>query len=201
MKTIFVSQRVDIVRGERRDALDQKWGRFLHKTGVIALPIPNNPEVTYELLTAVPPDGILLSGGNNPGEYAGDAPERDMVDGLLIDYAIAHKIPLIGICRGMQSVLLHFGGSLKKASGHIGIRHEVKGRITRSVNSYHSLAADVVPSNLEVLAYTEDGIAEAVKHTTLPIAALMWHPEREESFLLDDIMLFKKIWNKKAGEI
>ncbi|PEO82738.1 hypothetical protein CN558_22265 [Bacillus wiedmannii] len=200
LKRILISQRVDIIAeyGERRDALDQRWASFLRKTRALPFPVPNDRQSLLEILKTVPPDGILLTGGNNPVKYGGNAPERDEIDALLIDYSVAYKVPLIGVCRGMQSIILYFGGSLKKMDGHIAVRHQVNGQINRIVNSYHALATDIVPPCLEVIAYSEDGLVESVKHSTLPIMSIMWHPEREKEFDKDDIELFCNIWNKKT---
>lgn len=200
MKRILISQRVDIIAdyGERRDALDQRWASFLRETGVLPYPVPNDRQLIPELLKAIQPDGVLLTGGNSPVKYGGNAPERDEIDILLIDYTIMCKVPLIGVCRGMQSVILYFGGSLKKADGHIAVRHPLYGRINRIVNSYHGLVADIVPPCLEVIAYSEDGQIESVKHSSQSIMTIMWHPEREKEFNKDDIELFRNIWDIKA---
>ncbi|MFF2886909.1 gamma-glutamyl-gamma-aminobutyrate hydrolase family protein [Paenibacillus sp. NPDC057967] len=200
MKRILISQRVDIIDdyGERRDALDQRWASFLRETGALPFPLPNDCQSLPEILKMFPPDGILLTGGNNPVKYGGNAPERDEIDAFLLDYAVTNKTPLIGVCRGMQSIILYFGGSLKKTEGHIGVWHSVKGRINRIVNSYHSLTTDIVPPCLEVISYSMDGMVESAKHSTLPIMTIMWHPEREEAFNKEDIELFRNIWNRKA---
>lgn len=200
MKRIYVSQRVDVVAdyGERRDALDQCWTSFLQETDALPFPLPNECQAIKVILETAPPDGILLTGGNNPVEYGGNAPERDGADSMLLDYAIRHKIPLIGVCRGMQSVLMHFGGSLREVDGHVAVKHSVNGKIGRTVNSYHRLAADRIPSGLLVLAQSEDGVVEAVRHESLPIMAIMWHPERETLFVNEDLDLFQEIWSGKV---
>ena len=197
IKRVYVTQRVEVIPeyGERRDALDQRWGDFLLETGALAFPVPNSPRLVLEMLKTVRPDGILLTGGNSPAAYGGEAPERDEVDGLLINHAMALGIPLVGVCRGMQSIVLHFGGSLKVVEGHVARRHEVGGLINRTVNSYHNLGVDTVPSCLEVAARARDGNPEAVRHASLPVFAVMWHPERESGFAKEDIDVFSMIWN------
>lgn len=198
MKQIFVSQRVDTIPsyGERRDALDQRWASFLWKTGAFCLPVPNHPPTIVKLLEK-PPDGILLTGGNSPEAYGGDAPQRDETDHLLLSTAEKQKIPLIGICRGMQSICLHFGGELEKVENHIAVRHPVTGAISREVNSYHSLSVTKLPDVLEPLAWTEDGVIEAMRHRQLPVLGIMWHPEREPVFSTEDIQLFYEIWGER----
>ena len=186
MKRIYASQRVETVPdyNERRDELDQNWARFLGKTNSMLFPLPNHRETVSKILTAVPPDGILLSGGNSPVGYGGNSPERDETDEMLIQHAVKFKLPLIGVCRGLQSIVLHFGGRLKKVSGHVREYHGVKGKINRVVNSYHNLAADIVPDCLEITARSDDGVVEAIKHLSLPIAAVNRENTRNEKGFL-----------------
>lgn len=200
MKRIYASQRVETVPdyNERRDELDQNWASFLEKTNSLLFPLPNHPQTVQKILIAAPPDGILLTGGNTPVEYGGDSPQRDETDELLIKYAAAHKLPLIGVCRGLQSIVLHFGGSLKKVSGHVRENHEVKGNVNRVVNSFHNFAAATVPPCLEITARSEDGVIEAVRHLSLPIVAIMWHPEREREFNIEDIDLFNSVFTGRS---
>lgn len=199
MIRVYVSQRVDTVQSyqERRDALDQRWAEFLMQTGALALSLPNHEGAVKALLAAAPPDGILLSGGNSPVSCGGDAPERDAVDELLIQYAAGHGIPLVGVCRGMQSLALAFGGAIQPVEGHVAVRHAVDGTIARTVNSYHTLAALEVPDGFEALATDACGVVEAMRHSRWPLLGLMWHPEREAVFHTQDIELFRTWWRKE----
>ena len=193
-KRILISQRVDIVDSynERRDALDQKWAELLWEAGCAALPVPNHSRALSELLETLPVDGILLSGGNSPADYGGFAAERDETDRLLISFAAGSNIPLLGVCRGMQSVVLYFGGSLKKTEGHAAVRHVINFGKTRCVNSYHDYAPDLLSNDLSVLALSECGEIEGIRHRNLPIMGIMWHPERESPFDLEDVALIKE---------
>lgn len=197
MRRVFITQRVDVSEshGERRDALDQRWAPFLLETTAIAVPVPNHRSSVAALIERLPPDGIVLTGGNSPVGHGGDAPERDEVDALLTAHARDRAIPLIGVCRGMQSIALFFGGTLKPVAGHVATRHALHGNMVRSVNSYHNLAIDLLPPCLEVLARSEDGVIEMIRHTFLPIVACMWHPEREPAFVPEDIALFANLWS------
>jgi putative glutamine amidotransferase len=196
MKRIFMSQRVDIVQdyGERRDALDQKWAELLWELNHLCVPISNHIKSTKAVLKMQPPDGIILTGGNNHCKYGGNAPERDAVDELLISYAVTNSIPLLGVCRGMQSIVLHFGGTLRKVEGHVAIRHALT--CEREVNSYHAYSADELPKVLVIQAKSEDGAVEQIQHEKFPIYGVMWHPEREESFDAKDIKLIKAIFKE-----
>lgn len=79
MIPIAVSQRVDCHpdRGERRDALDQRWPHFLAACGLLPVVLPNRPELGVPLLDRTAPAGLLLTGGNDLAVMGGDAPERD----------------------------------------------------------------------------------------------------------------------------
>jgi putative glutamine amidotransferase len=193
MKYIYASQRVDVFTsyGERRDCLDQRWADFLNICGFALVPIPNHAETLKAMLTTLPPGGILLTGGNNSVSYGGISPERDETDAMLIDYAVSSGTPLVGVCRGMQSIVLYFGGTLKEIQNHVAARHKVSGEINREVNSYHTLATDSLPVVLEATAHSSDGIIEAIKHHVLPINGIMWHPEREFPYCAHDVQLIK----------
>ena len=182
MKRIFVSQRVDEHPdyGERRDALDQKWTEFLWHLGFICLPTPNHADMVKKMLIEMPPAGILLTGGP-----IGTAPERDALDECLITYALSNKIPLLGVCRGMQSIILHHKGTLKKVEDHIAVLHMLDNG--REVKSYHGYGPDILPDVLIPLAYsTKDGSVEQIRHVSLPMYGIMWHPERENPFKDED---------------
>jgi len=195
-KIIYVSQWVDVHDGygERRDAMDQRWVEWLWQAGFLAVPVPNHCKSVEALITQRLPGGILLTGGNNPKGYGGDAPERDSTDYVLIDCAVRHKIPLVGVCRGMQSIVLYFGGTLREVSGHTATRHAVNEKIGRVVNSFHSLAVDRLPDVLSAVRGVDDGVIEFVTHNTLFIIGIMWHPEREKNFNTDDIELIRGIF-------
>lgn len=194
LKRIIVSQRVDIIEGygERRDALDQNWYDFCKDVGLSVLPAPNNTHMLHSILTDINIEGILLTGGNTPVAYGGNAPERDDTDTALIEYAYKYDLPLIGVCRGCQSIGLHFGGTLDTVNNHIAVRHKIHGTVEREVNSFHGCAVSDLPNELEVMAASEDGITEALRHKSKSILGIMWHPEREKLFDPFDIELFRR---------
>ena len=194
MKRIIISQRVDLIESynERRDALDQRWAEFLWEAGCVGIPVFNHAPSLTELLESIQADGILLSGGNSPASYGGSAPERDDTDEMLISHALKNNKPLLGVCRGMQSIVLHYGGTLRKVEGHVAVRHDLDTK--RNVNSYHGYAPDLIPGELTVLAKTADGAVEYIKHKTLPVTGIMWHPERESPFAPEDLELLRELF-------
>lgn len=198
---VGVTQRVQIDprHGERRDALDQRWHPFLAASGILGVPLPNDPALALKSVRTLGLRGILLTGGNDLAVLGGDAPERDATEAALLDLA-ARGLPVLGVCRGLQMILAHFGAVPVPVAGHVAVRHPLvfQGR-SRTVNSYHgygaaaAIVASATAGALEVTAAV-DGTAEAVRHRSLPIAGLMWHPEREEPFDPLDIEFFKKFF-------
>ena len=187
MKRIVVSQRVDVVenRSEVRDALDQKLVQFFVEIGFLAYPAPNslveshNGELLKSWLQEIKPEAIVLSGGNNIGDFT----SRDKTEDTLIRNASNEKLPLLGICRGMQMIAHYHGTSLVPLKGHVKCRHRLEGEISWEVNSFHEFALEKCPSGFQVFATCSiDGSVEGIKHNSLPWEGWMWHPERDETF-------------------
>ena len=197
MKRIVYTQRVQVVPSykERRDCVDQQIPRFLYTCGYLPIPVNNIPQQVEQFLTEVVPQGILLTGGNSLQKYGGDAPERDATEHCLLQMALQQGIPLLGICRGMQIVMDFFGTQLIEVDHHVRVYHPVTGSIVRpQVNSYHTQGAKTVSRPLRILGQSDDGVVEAIRHESLQIAGIMWHPERESPFLAEDIKLIKKFF-------
>ncbi|MBA4741019.1 MAG: gamma-glutamyl-gamma-aminobutyrate hydrolase family protein, partial [Burkholderiales bacterium] len=70
-------------------------------------------------------------------------------------------------------------------------RHQLQGQISAEVNSYHDYSLAACPKSFEVLARSQDGEIEAIRHLSLPWEGWMWHPEREVTFASRDIDRFK----------
>jgi len=204
VRIVAVSQRIDDYpdRGERRDALDQALVRFLLACGCLALPLPNallgeapsgTPcrEAFDEWTARVRPEGVLLSGGNDPG----GCPDRDSTESLLMEYAEGLRLPLLGICRGMQMMGLRAGASLVRVEGHVRTRHELHGERTGVVNSFHNFALSKCPEDYTVPARSGDGVPEAIRHVALPWEGWMWHPEREPLFCAMDIERARRLFD------
>lgn len=127
-------------------------------------------------------DAILLSPG--PGE---PATAGRMLD--VITWAEQHRTPLFGVCLGHQAIALHFGGDVVRAGelfhgktspvfhNGVGVLTDVPSPFT--VARYHSLTVDpeTVPECLEVTAKVDSGMIMAMRHRTLPIHSVQFHPE------------------------
>ena len=200
MKTVVVSQRVDnyAERNEIRDAIDQKLTLWLSQAGYLVIPISNQLALVptaqeigfHDWINSIKPNAILLSGGNDIGEFI----ERDNLERALLAYAYHLKIPVLGLCRGMQMMAVVAGVELKPAAGHVRKRHRLKGQITDEVNSYHHLTLTQCPTDYTVLAFSEDNQIEAIQHQHLPWQGWMWHPERELIFSDQDTQRLKALF-------
>ena len=205
MKIVGISQRIDVFpdRNEVRDALDQHLIDFLLAAGFTPIPIPNRLNQTLSdgrhdrgaldvWLSAVRPQGIVLSGGNNIGQFI----DRDLTENLLIDYASQNQLPLLGICRGMQVMAQWAGVGLHPAQGHTRTRHSIFGEINGEVNSYHDFSLQTCPEGFRILARSEEGEIEAISHESLSWEGWMWHPEREDFFDSRDIARVKTLFGE-----
>ncbi|MCK1390734.1 anthranilate synthase component I [Bradyrhizobium sp. 1] len=106
-----------------------------------------------------------------------------------IDAALEKKLPVFGVCLGVQAIGEYFGGELGQlthpAHGRPSRVQVRGGRLMRNlpneivIGRYHSLFVerDSMPEVLSVTASTEDGIAMALEHKTLPVAGVQFHPE------------------------
>jgi anthranilate synthase/aminodeoxychorismate synthase-like glutamine amidotransferase len=111
-----------------------------------------------------------------------------------IDLLIKHKIPGFGVCLGLQGMVEHFGGKLGvlgypmhgKPSEVALTRHGLSDDSiftglpeTFEVARYHSLHGlrEYLPKELKVTALSEDGIVMGIHHSSLPFAAVQFHPE------------------------
>ena len=187
---IAISQRNDAIdgRNEVRDALDTRLAKLIWDLGFLPLPLTSGLDTPLDYLESLAPDGILLSGGND----IGCAPQRDAIEHATLDYASKHDLPVLGICRGMQFINHYLGGSMRAVTGHTAVKHQLHGPLVgntlRVVNSYHDqgIYAEDLGDCLEAVAWTDDGVIEALRHLDKPWTGIMWHPERETSIKKDD---------------
>ena len=134
-----------------------------------------------ELANRAAPDLVLLSPGpGRPDDFA----MRETLDLIL-----QRRIPVFGVCLGLQGIVEYFGGALDvldtpmhgkpsviRAAGN-RLFGGLPGEFT--VGRYHSLYArkSTLPAELSIAAETADGVIMAIEHRSLPIAAVQFHPE------------------------
>jgi len=212
MFPIIVSQKLLMRQGtnEVQEALDIKWAAFLQECGFFSIPIPVNAD-TDAFIKYLTPKGILLTGGNDIYSVSkGDrlSKKRDQFENGLIRIGLEQKIPIVGVCRGMQIIANYFQVQLKKCHDHVNTMHpisivqdcfihQIYGN-TATVNSYHNFCINEINENIIVAAKCIDGknTIEAIECINYKIIGIMWHPERMDPFAEQDINLFKKIYNQ-----
>lgn len=144
--------------------------------------VRRNNALTAGDTLALRPEAIVLSPGPGRPAGAGIMPE-------LIGKAAAAGIPLLGVCLGHQAIGEAFGMELVNASrimhGKVSeITHDGRGLFAGlaplvKVVRYHSLALaeHSLPEELAVTARSEDGEIMGIRHRTLPIEGIQYHPE------------------------
>jgi anthranilate synthase/aminodeoxychorismate synthase-like glutamine amidotransferase len=144
--------------------------------------VVRNDELSVEEAVALAPDAVLISPG--PGR-----PEDAGIICAAIPAFAERDIPVLGVCLGHQAIGHVYGATVERAP-HLmhgktsSIVHHGAGVFAGlpsplTATRYHSLviAADTVPDCLEVTATTDDGIIMGVRHRTLPIEGVQFHPE------------------------
>ena len=198
MKAVAITQRVSVVPsdGERRDGLDQAWTKFLLACELLPVLLPNVTEAALGLCERAGITGLVLTGGNDLAVLGGNAPERDAVENALLDLAERRKLPVLGVCRGMQVIQQRCGIPLRRVEGHVTQRQVIRiNGEPKEVNSYHHFGAFDSRPPLDVWAVADDGVVKAIRHSTQPITGIMWHPERSAPFSPADIVLFREIFS------
>ena len=150
---------------------------YLRSNGV-EVAVFRNDKISVE--DAMLYDAIVLSPG----------PGLPSEAGVMMDViAAAHSSkPILGVCLGLQALVEYFGGSLKNLGkvihGRSSLCFSVENSILfENINSpfevghYHSWVADTIPNELIVTAKNEDDLVMAIRHRSLPIEAVQFHPE------------------------
>jgi anthranilate synthase component 2 len=152
----------------------------------VEVSVVRNDELTVDDVIARGPDAIVISPGPSRPERAGISVE--------LVRRLGPTIPILGVCLGHQAIGVAFGARVARVEPVHGKRsaifHSGRGAF-RALSSpifaarYHSLAIDrgSIPAELEVTAWSPDGIPMAVAHRSDPIQGLQFHPE---SILTDD---------------
>ena len=197
----------------------------------VVIPPYDNEKSLVSLLDTL--DGIVLSGGadidpdylrEEPLDCVSVNPRRDAQELLLVHLAVARQIPVLGICRGIQTLAAALGGklyqdirsqhdrpciehsqtiarglpshqvSLEKDSLLYGLFQ----KDTLAVNSFHHQAVKEAPAGFRVTAWGPDGIIEAMESVSFrPILGVQWHPE---CFLLENDRSMMPIFNWLIGQ-
>ncbi|BAF70485.1 gamma-glutamyl-gamma-aminobutyrate hydrolase family protein [Nitratiruptor sp. SB155-2] len=150
-------------------------------------------------------DALLISGGEDicPKRYGLHLEwpceeKRDEMELELFHQAFDKKLPIFGICRGMQLINVALGGSLHPNIEALELEyqhpytplplqtitilphtklHRVLQTSTIKANALHNQAINILGKDLRIAAKDQNGIIQAIEHETLPILGVQWHPE------------------------
>lgn len=143
--------------------------------------VSRNDEIDLEGIAARKPDRLVISPGPCSPAEAG-------ISVAAIQH-FAGKLPILGVCLGHQSIGAAFGGKIVRAQelmhGKTSVIQTTQQGMFKNlppkftVNRYHSLAIERTscPADLEVTAWTDDGEIMGVRHKSLAIEGVQFHPE------------------------
>ena len=183
---------------DHQDSFVHTLANYLRQTGAEVFTL--RAGFPSEEIDTLKPDLVVLSPG--PGQ-----PSDFDISGTL-SALLKRKLPVFGVCLGLQGIVEHFGGELSVLSypmhGKASRVRVLGGEIFEGLPTeltagrYHSLFAlkDRLPDELRATAESEDGVVMAVEHSILPIAAVQFHPE--SILTLDDDYGLRLIYNVVA---
>jgi len=153
--------------------------QYLGELGADPVVIRNDALAPGDAAERYQPERLVISPGPGTPEAAG----------FSVDYVktLGSRIATLGVCLGHQAIIVAFGGSVEAApeprhGKTSAIIHDGKGLYAGVENPftatrYHSLAAATIPDALEVVARSEDGVVQGVRHKSLPVEGVQFHPE------------------------
>ena len=209
MKKIAITQRLinNHTYFEQREALDINFARLMNSCNIIPIILP----VKYDFehyFNQFDIDGVILTGGNDLGVLDKNdlSIMRDDFEKNLIKFCIEKKIPLMGMCRGMQIIADYFGSSFKKIETEVNVRYDIKPNRSsayfkylkklKNLNSFHDYSIENLSKDLIVSATDTKGVIKAIEHKSEKIFAQMWHSEREKTFREPEIDIIKFFFTK-----
>ena len=175
-----MSQKIKLLMIDNYDSFTYNIVQYFGELGA-EVEVFRNDEITIEQIAARQPDRMVVSPGPCSPVEAG-------ISVAAIQH-FAGKLPILGVCLGHQAIGSAFGGSIVRAQQLMHGKTSVITTTQRgvfadlpkqfTVNRYHSLAIDrsSLPNMLEVTAWTDDGEIMGVRHKTLPIEGVQFHPE------------------------
>jgi anthranilate synthase len=165
---------------DHEDSFVHTLANYIRTTGAEVVTMRSNM-ARAELRQGAKPDLVVLSPG--PGRPS------DFAMAETIELLVRSRLPVFGVCLGLQGIVEYFGGVLDVLEvpyhGKASLVRVLGGRLLRglprefTVGRYHSLHArrSTLPAALSITAETADGVIMGIEHADLPIAAVQFHPE------------------------
>ena len=203
--------------GELTCKLAEGYYKSILRAGGVPVIIPPLSDTDVIINTLEHLDALVLSGGADyDPHYAGEEPcpllgtineERDLPELFITQLAYNRQLPILGICRGIQTLAMVLGGHVRQdisdIQSHNHSQEEDRNVATHpvtfeqdsllaslyhhcqlEVNSFHHQAVDETGPRFRVIARSDDGIIEAMESTEYkPILGVQWHPECLENGL------------------
>jgi putative glutamine amidotransferase len=218
MKRPVIGLTTTLEEGARRHELWRAYPNAIDRAGGLSIILPTDDKYPHYEAYLDLLDGLLLTGGQDvlPSFYGQDpwggltetwpmCPLRDSFEINLTKLALAKGIPVLGLCRGLQLLVVALGGtlwqdvSLNGTAKNDRIRHfqnldprwpshgvtlkegllkDILKTSDLRVNSLHHQAARQTPPGFTVVALANDGVVEAIEAESPPFAlGVQWHPE------------------------
>lgn len=217
---IGISASVEVIKdggflGTRKSYINEGYVKSVERAGgvPILLPVVEDESLICEMVNNI--DALILSGGYDVSSYRYNEepvkmnetfPERDSFDFALLKHSLKRKIPILGICRGMQIINVYFGGTLyqdlswyKDAIQHDQevnpgfVWHKVKlfensliydilKKEEVMVNSFHHQGINELGKGLRITSRANDNLPETIEQTEGEgfLLGVQWHPEMLE---------------------
>ncbi|MBQ9231530.1 MAG: membrane dipeptidase [Prevotella sp.] len=212
--------------------LAEGYYKSVAKAGGVPVIIPPLADTDVIINTLGKIDGLILSGGGDyDPHYAGEEPdpklgeineERDLPELFITRLAYNRQIPILGICRGIQTLAMTLDGKVKQditdiatinhsqseersvATHQVNIEkdsilYQLYEKTQLAVNSFHHQAVCECGEKFRVVATSEDGIIEAMESAEFkPILGVQWHPECLEEglpifkWIVEEAKLFRQ---------
>ncbi len=197
--------------GEETCKIAETYYKSVITAGGVPVVIPPSADIDTIINTLDRIDGLLLSGGGDYNPlYCGEEPltslhsinsERDLPELLITRLAYDRQIPMLGICRGIQTLAMALGGHVRQDIGREAtVKHSQEAdrrepthtvtidkgttlytlynREMMAVNSFHHQAVSDPGSRFRITARSQDGVAEAMESREFKsIIGVQWHPE------------------------
>ena len=197
--------------GELTCKLSEGYYKSIQRAGGVPVIIPPLSDTDSIINTLEHIDGLLLSGGGDYNPlFTGEDPspklgginnERDLPELLITQLAYNRQIPMLGICRGIQTLAIALGGKVKQDISDIckvkhsqdadrsepthsvaieedSILYTLYNNKTIYVNSFHHQAVEDGGKRFRVVGRSADGIIEAIESSEFKsIMGVQWHPE------------------------
>lgn len=195
MKALITQRETIDTHGVPIDVLDSTYVKFFEKLDIELIMVSNFHNDIRSVLNKKHFDLVILTGGGTiPSKYYEENHDeelqknRDQIEKDIMEYSIANKKIIIGICRGMQYINGLYGGKVSQLRNlsnprFIRVDHLVNiGKRCIKVNNYHNdgIYMENLAKDFKVLAVDkENGVVESFYSNNKKILCVQWHPERE----------------------